>query len=83
MSDFWDKSEVIIEMEKGKNILKFQVTEKDGKEFIDVREWFTSNNKEYPTKKGLTIAAEVVDDFMSLLKTTILELKTLKNKNNL
>lgn len=52
--------------------VKAQIGEYNGHSIIDFRVWVENKEgKEIPTKKGLTISPESLEDFYELVKTTV------------
>ncbi|MGM0409157.1 MAG: transcriptional coactivator p15/PC4 family protein [Bacillota bacterium] len=75
---FWDNEIFIGDMEKNNgNILKFKITELDGKEYIDIREfWYDQHSKDYkPSKKGIVVGVNNYEDFKALFDMLDMELK--------
>ncbi len=61
---------IIGEIERGETeVLRVSAEEYKGRKYIDVRIYFENDEGEWkPTKKGVTIQPERVDDFMALIK---------------
>lgn len=72
---FWDKEELVGEVEKnGGNVYKIKNVVKGGRQFVDLREFFTGKDgKELPTKKGVAIPYELVDDVIANLEMAKLD----------
>ncbi len=61
---------LIGEIERGETeVLRVSTEEYKGRKYIDVRIYFESDAGEWkPTKKGVTIQPDRVDDFLDLIK---------------
>ena len=58
------------EIERGETeVLRVSTEEYKGRKYVDVRIYFESDEGEWkPTKKGVTIQPDRVDDFLELIK---------------
>jgi hypothetical protein len=57
------------EIEKGKDRIIVSVKEFKGKQYVDVRTYFANDDGEWiPTKKGITLSPENVDDAIRFLQ---------------
>ncbi len=78
---FWDYEYIVEETEKGSNIVKFSLAAKDGKQFISIREWYTDKEgNERPTRKGLTIPVDLIDDYTAAIDACVDALDHMETK---
>lgn len=57
-------------------LVRIQLTEFDGKQFLNVRAWALRQDGEYvPTKKGITIRTEQVEDLLEGINKAVKELE--------
>ncbi len=76
-NNFWDEEVDIAEIGKGRNTVKFSAVKKGDREYVSVREWFTTKGgEERPTKKGIVIPKELVEDYVSFIEIGLDELET-------
>jgi hypothetical protein len=61
---------VIGEIERGETeVLRISTEEYKGRKYLDLRIYFENNDGEWkPTKKGVTVQPERLDDFLELVK---------------
>jgi len=68
---FWDKEGKVEIVEKNGNgsELRIRRVERNGRKFVEVREWFYAEkeDKMLPTKKGVVIPEDIVDDVTALM----------------
>lgn len=58
------------EIPKGKDKIIVALKEFKGKKYVDIRTHFESDNGEWiPTKKGITLTPDSLDEMIDLLKT--------------
>jgi hypothetical protein len=58
------------EIPKGKDKIIVALKEFKGKEYIDIRTHFENNDGDWiPTKKGITLTPDSLDEMIDLLKT--------------
>lgn len=58
------------EISKGKDKIIVAVREFKGKEYVDIRTHFESNDGDWiPTKKGITLSLDSLDDMIELLQS--------------
>lgn len=68
-NSFWNEEVIICELDKkGKGFIRFSLCNKDGKEFVSIREFTIKGDDEIPTKKGMTIAREYLEEFIKSLE---------------
>jgi hypothetical protein len=64
------------EIEKGKDKIIISVKEFKGRQYVDVRTFFANDEGEWiPTKKGVTLSPETVDDAIRYLQEAKKQLK--------
>ncbi len=61
---------IIGEIERGETeVMRVSTEEYKGRKYVDVRIYFENNEGEWkPTKKGVTIQPEKVEEFLELIK---------------
>jgi hypothetical protein len=58
------------EISKGKDKIIVALKEFKGKEYVDIRTHFENNDGDWiPTKKGITLSPESLDEMIDLLQT--------------
>jgi hypothetical protein len=58
------------EIPKGKDKIIVALKEFKGKEYIDIRTYFENDGGDWiPTKKGITLAPDSLDEMIDILKT--------------
>ena len=69
-NSFWEKETIVCELEKTKkSFYRFSLCKKEGREYISVREFILNKaNDSIPTKKGMTINRENLEEFIECLK---------------
>ena len=69
-NSFWDEETIVCELEKTKkSFYRFSLCKKEGREYISVREFVLNKaNDSIPTKKGMTINRENLEEFIECLK---------------
>ena len=56
--------ETLHEIEKGSALIRFSIRQYAGIEYVDIRQFFEDDEGSWkPTKKGVTISLERLDDF--------------------
>mgnify|MGYP001766210329 CR=1 FL=1 len=57
------------EIEKGKDKIIISIKEFKGKQYVDIRTYFTNDEGDWiPTKKGITFSPENIDDAIRYLQ---------------
>ncbi len=61
---------IIGEIERGETeVVRVSAEEYKGRKYVDIRIYFENDAGEWkPTKKGVTVAPEKVDEFMELIR---------------
>ena len=61
------------------NYLKISLNEFQGKKFLDIREWYIPEDSQdlRPTKKGITVSAEIFESFLKALNESQEEISQL------
>ncbi|MGD0231653.1 MAG: transcriptional coactivator p15/PC4 family protein [Syntrophorhabdales bacterium] len=61
---------IIGEIERGETeVLRISTEEYKGRKYVDLRIYFENNDGEWkPTKKGVTVQPERLEDFMELIR---------------
>ena len=69
-NSFWEEETIVCELEKSKkSFYRFSLCKKEGREYISVREFILNKaNDSIPTKKGMTINRENLEEFIECLK---------------
>ena len=64
--------------------LKISVNEYEGRRFLDIREWYIPEDSETlrPTKKGITVSAEIFESFLKALNESQEKISELLGNNN-
>lgn len=66
---FWDDEKEIFSEPKGRNMLRVKECTKNGKTFIDIREYYTdSAGEEKPDRKGISLQKEMMDKIVEALQ---------------
>ena len=66
------------------NYLKLSINEFQGKKFLDIREWYIPEDSQdlRPTKKGITVSAEMFENFLKALNESQEEISELLCNDN-
>ncbi len=74
MADFWDKQHTLGEFEiTEKRVIVVSETEKDGKSYLDIRNYYRKKDGEFTPAKGISIPIEHVDHLVDILDLMNLE----------
>lgn len=64
-NEFWDKETEILSVPRGRDILKVHDCEKNGKTFVNIREYYVSVDGDVkPGKKGISVPKEIFDQIV-------------------
>jgi hypothetical protein len=67
-NNFWDKEELLGTIQKGSEQIQVRATERKGKAYIDIRNYYMDEDGEYrPSPKGLAIPRILISDIRKYL----------------